>query len=315
MNNCIRRRPVATRFRRFGLRRFSFGMEVKTVQAHTMPRVLSLAVAAVAVTLLSCSGTESDFPAVEGWTQAGEVKIYDADNLWEYIDGAAELFVEYDVQSCRTADLSSGDLTVTVDLYDMGTPLNAFGVFKREHPGKGTPLPGATEAVVSPPYQALLLKDGTYVKVNTVDGELSEPTGWKLLEAMARALPGQTAYPVELDLLPSNGKVAGSEGYKREAFLGLEELGNCVYAEYSGGGDEAWQGFVLLPASGSSPTSAWDALAAQWDSVQHGDVTVLYREIPYSGLVGVVRTDRGIVGAAGATDQAEMLSRLERLTQ
>ena len=272
-----------------------------------MKRMLFLTTSAAAIALLSCSSGASDFPEVSGWTQEGEVLIYDVDNLWEYINGAAELFVEYDVQTCRTTDLSSGDVVVTVDLYDMGTPLNAFGVYNRESSGAGEPLTGAVEAMVSPPYQALLLKGATYVKVNAIEGELTESIGRELLESLARALPGETRYPSELDLLPEAGKVTGSAGYQSEGFLGLTELTDCLYAEYSGAGDEPWQGFVILPASG---TSVWNALSADWESLEHNGLTVLYRQIPYRGLVGVTQTDRGVMGVSGAADQAQLLQRL-----
>jgi hypothetical protein len=272
-----------------------------------MKRMLSFTAAAAIVALLSCSGRESDFPEVEGWAQESDVLIYDVDNLWEYINGAAELFVEYDVQTCRTTDLSSGDVVVTVDLYDMGSPLNAFGVYNRESSGSGEPLPGAVEALVSPPYQALLLKGATYVKVNAIEGELTESIGRELLESLARALPGETRYPSELDLLPEAGKVTGSAGYQSEGFLGLTELTDCLYAEYSGAGDEPWQGFVIIPASG---TAVWNALSADWESLEHNGLTVLFREIPYRGLVGVTQTDRGVMGVSGAADQTQLLQRL-----
>jgi hypothetical protein len=276
-----------------------------------MKRTISLAVLVVAASSLSCTDRSSDFPEVDGWSRTGEVLTYDADNLWEYIDGAAELFVQYDVQTCRTADLAAGDLVVSVDLYDMGTPLNAFGVFKQENPAGGAPLPGAIEAAVSPPYQALLLKGATYVKVNTIGGELTDASGRELLEALARALPGSTTLPSELGLLPEDGKVAGSEGYQREGFLGLTELPGCVYAEYSEAADGTWQGFVVLPPSGSSAGSVWAGLAADWTSLEASGFTVLYREIPYRGLVGVTQTDGSLVGVAGAADETELLSRLE----
>jgi hypothetical protein len=271
-----------------------------------MKRILSLAVLTAAVSCLGCSSQESDFPEIAGWTLAGEVLTYEADNLWEYINGAAELFIQYDVQTCRTADFTSGDVTVTIDLYDMGTPLNAFGVFTRESPGRGTPSPQATAVVVSPPYQALLLKGSTYVKVNAVEGELTDPIGAELLEAVAATLSGQTEYPEELGLLPEHGKVPGSEGYQRVGFLGLTELADCLYAEYAGDGDQTWQGFVVLPSA-----SVWDALAGEWESVEHGGLTVLHRQIPYRGLVGVVQTEQAVVGVSGAADQAELLDRLD----
>ena len=291
----------------------SEGTGAHTLRPYTMRRLRSLTVVVAATTLLSCSEQSSDFPELEGWTRTGEVLTFDADNLWEYINGAAESFLEYDVQTCRTADLASGDLTVTVDLYDMGTPLNAFGIFVRERPTAGAPLRNATEAVVSPPYQALLLKDAMYVKLNAIEGELSETAGLELLEALAATLPGQTTYPAQLELLPQNGVVAGSEGYKREGFLGLTELTHCLYAEYASEGDETYQGFVVLPGPGSSPASTWEALAGEWESIEHEGRTILYTEVPYRGLAGVVQTNRSLVGVAGAADQDELLKRLESL--
>jgi hypothetical protein len=278
-------------------------------------RVESVAILAALCVAAPISGQEVGFPEVEGWSVASDVQMYNADNLWEYINGAAELFVEYELETCFTGDLSSGDLVVTVDYYDMGTPLNAFGVYVRERPDPGTPLAGATEALVSPPYQALLLKGSRYVKVNVFEGELTEANGTSLLEAIARALPGPAAYPAELELLPTNGRVAGTSGFQRDGFLGLTELKDCLYAEFSNDGAEAWQGFAMLFPPHSSAESTWERLAGAWESVEHGDRTVLFREIPYRGLVGVMRTDQGIVGASGAADQAQLLSRLNSLIQ
>ncbi len=280
---------------------------------YEMKRVSATTLLILGASLTSCSEGNGRFPQVEGWAPAGEVRIYDADTLWEYIDGAAELFIEYGVQTCRTADLASGDLVVTVDLYDMGTPLNAFGIFTRERPEQGPSLPEATEAVVSPPYQALLLKGSTYVKVNVVEGELTTTAGAELLEAIARTLPGEAVYPPELALLPQEGRVAGSEGYQTQGFLGVSELANCLYAEYTDEGGEPWQGFVVLPAAGSSMDAVWGNLAGEWQSLEHEGWTLLYREIPYRGLVGVRLTSQAILGVSGAADERELVSRLGRL--
>jgi hypothetical protein len=259
------------------------------------------------------SAQEVGFPDVEGWTVASEVHSYTADNLWEYINGAAELFVEYEVETCFTGDLSSGDLVVTVDYYDMGTPLNAFGVYVRERPDPGIEVPGATEALISPPYQALLLKGSRYVKVNVFEGELTESNGRSLLEAIARALPGPIDYPSELELLPKNGRIAGTAGFQREGFLGLTELTDCLYAEYSSDSSEPWQGFAMLPSENESIESIWGRLSDAWDSTESHGNTVLFREIPYRGLVGVVRTGPTIVGASGAGDQAQLMERIDGL--
>ena len=152
------------------------------------------------------------------------------------------------------------------------------------------------------------MKGSTYAKVNTLDGELTDALGLALLEALAAALPGGTSLPSELDLLPGEGKVAGTEGYKPQAFLGQADLTDCLYAEYSLAGEESWQGFVVLP---SAATSVWETLAGSWDSVSLGGEEVLFTEVPYSGFVGILRSGDRVFGVAEAQDQAQMLVRLE----
>jgi hypothetical protein len=275
---------------------------VNQVRSSGIVRIQTLASLAALCLAVPCVAQEVDFPEVDGWSVESEVRVFTADNLWEYINGAAELFVEYDVQLCMTGDMASGDLMVTVDYYDMGTPLNAFGVYVRERPDPGISLPGVTEAVISPP-----------VKVNVFDGELTDTNGRSLVEAIARELPGPVEYPTELGLLPENGRVAGTAGFQRKGFLGLTELPDCLYAEYSNVGAESWQGFAMLPSAHESADATWERLSGAWDSVEHNGHTVLFREIPYRGLVGVVKTGNGIVGASGAADQEQLLERLGSL--
>jgi len=278
-------------------------------------RVQAVWILAAAFFTIQCNAQEVGFPEIDGWARASEVQMFAADNLWEYINGAAELFVEYELETCHTGDLEADGLVVTVDYYNMGTPLNAFGVYVRERPDPGISLPGATEALISPPYQALLLKGSRYVKVNVFEGELTETNGRALLEAIANALPGPTEYPTELDLLPTTGRVDGTAGFQREGFLGLTELTDCLYAEYSDAGEEPWQGFAMLPSAHASVDAIWERLNAAWESREHDGQTVLFREIPYRGLVGVIQTANGIVGASGATDQEQLLAKLDGLTR
>lgn len=265
------------------------------------------AVLVTAALTASCADQPSGFPQVDGWTQSGEVRIYNAENLWEYIDGAAVLFEEYGVRTCTTADLSAADLSVTVDLYEMGSDLAAVGVFRRENSAQEVDLAGTTIASVSPPYQALMVKGSIYAKVNVFEGELTESNGQQLLEGLAASLPGEAVMPQEFSLLPAEGKVAGSEGYLPGALLSLEELTDCLYARYEGDEGESWEGFVVLP---SSAPDVWESLVDRWKSLELDGHQLLYREVPYSGLVGVVRTDSGIFGVSGADDEAQLRERL-----
>ena len=274
---------------------------------HRISRIARLTVLAASAFAASCTGGPSGFPEVEGWTQAGEVRVYNAETLWEYINGAAELFVEYRVRTCTTADMVAAGVSLTVDLYEMASPLGAVGVFKRESAGGGVNLTGATVAALAPPYQARMVKGNTYVKVNVFEGELTESEGRRLLQGLAASLPGEAVMPQEFSLLPEEGKVAASEGYQPVSLLSLAELTDCLYAQYEGSEGETWEGFVVLPSAASD---VWDALADRWESFEHDGLTVLFREVPYSGLVGVTRTDSGMFGVSGAADETQLRERL-----
>lgn len=255
----------------------------------------------------------ADFPDIKGWKRVSEAKTYNPGNLWEYINGAADQFLAYDFQLLRLCELSSKGLTVTVNIYDMGTRLNAFGIYDSERPDESKKMAIGAEAVILPPYQCLLLKDTYYVKVDVYEGKITESVGKDLLKSIAEALSGAEEYPEELERLPSEGKVAGSEGYIREGYLGMADLRNCVYAKYLEKKKQEYQVFLMIPEPSKSKEAIWKNLTLKWKSKKHKKHTVLYKKIPYKGLVGIMFTDKGIFGVSDSADEKEMLKRLENL--
>ncbi|MFH1942903.1 MAG: DUF6599 family protein [bacterium] len=269
----------------------------------------------VAAMLFSGSLMAADFPKIDGWKPVSEVKAYQPENLWEYIDGAAELFLSYGFREMVCCDLSAKDRVVTVHIYDMGTRLNAFGIYRTERPDGIERLPVGAEGTVLPPYQCLLLKDRFYVKVDAYEGEISETIGKALLAAVAKALKGENTFPEEFKQLPKEGLIAGSERYVRENYLGLADLNRCVYAEYKGEKGKTYQVFTMLPGERESITTQWEKLSAKWKARDHKGTPVLYRTIPYKGFVGIVLVKGKIFGVSDAEDEVEMLHRIEILLE
>ena len=113
---------------------------------------------AVLAVLLGCQAIPQGFLAIDGWSAEGEPKTYDADGLWGLVNGAADTFLSYGFESVTVQNYSAGEVVATVAAYDMGTPLNAFGIYRTEAPPGQAGLQVGAEAVVSPPYQCLLLK-------------------------------------------------------------------------------------------------------------------------------------------------------------
>jgi hypothetical protein len=267
----------------------------------------------VLAAVLSCQATPQGFLAIAGWSPNGEPATYDATGLWELINGGADIFLSYGFETVTVQNFSAGDVTASVAVYDMGRPLNAFGIYRTEAPPEAAALPVGTEAVVSPPYQCLLLKDRYYVKVEAYEGDIDQATGESLVAAIVNALPGEATLPPEFAALPTDGMVAGSSQYSRESLYGLAELDECVHAAYIDDAGSEYQVFVVLPIDEVTTEDVWQRLASAWQETDLGGDAVLFREVPYSGLVGVIRSNGGVIGVANAADEEQLLERLGRV--
>jgi len=66
------------------------------------------------------------FPEVAGWKRSGEIQTFSPKTLYEYIDGAADLYLMYDFQALKVAEYQNEKKSsVTVDVYFHKTPIHA----------------------------------------------------------------------------------------------------------------------------------------------------------------------------------------------
>jgi hypothetical protein len=76
------------------------------------------------------------FRQVNGWHKTEKRETYDRESLFEYIDGAAELYLSYDFQELIVNYLVKADEAgITVELYRMGSSKDAFGIFSHDQEG------------------------------------------------------------------------------------------------------------------------------------------------------------------------------------
>lgn len=73
-----------------------------------------------------------------GWTADGAVSNYDTESIFAYIDGHAEVFLAYGMQRCVSrryvGPTDGGELVV--DLFEMPTAADAFGVYSHDRNGE-----------------------------------------------------------------------------------------------------------------------------------------------------------------------------------
>jgi hypothetical protein len=97
----------------------------------------TLATLLVAITAISgCKGKPANpFPAsgtVPGWEKSGETRTFEPKDLWQYIDGDSEQYIQAGVVSTSTSDYKyKGQLEAVVDIYTMGGPDGAHTILER----------------------------------------------------------------------------------------------------------------------------------------------------------------------------------------
>ncbi len=249
-----------------------------------------------------------DFGGLTGWQPQDSALTYNPKTLWEYINGAADLFLNFGFQQLQSQDISNGKIGATVDIYDMGTALNAYGVYMTERAPNSNSLEIGAEAAVIPPYQCLMLKDRYYVKINIYEDQITAQSGKSLLQAIAEIIPGNNNMPKEFDLLPDTNIIPKSHGYVLEGYQGLSELQNCVFAEYQDS-LSVYQVFIIT----LNIDEAWQKLQKKWKTLDDEESPILLRKIPYKGYVGAILKEASIVGISGLQTKDEIKELLSSL--
>jgi hypothetical protein len=252
----------------------------------------------------------TNFPDIEGWAAISEVMSYNRDNLWEYINGEADQFLDYGFQELMVREFSRDTTSISVDIYNMENALNAFGIYTIERPENNETLKIGAEAVIAPPSQCLLLKDNYYIKIYAFEGHISDDMGKTVLQSLAKSLPGQDKFPDEINLLPSKGKIERSERFILKGYLGLTDLNNCLFADYRDDNGDKYQYFYISQHPLESVDSFIKNLGKKWREDQIDGRLVQIREVPYQGYTGIILVNDKIYGVSNLTKESEIIQKL-----
>lgn len=203
------------------------------------------------------------------WKAAGQDAVYDRKTLYDYMDGGAEVYLAFDFRDVfvrKFADAAQNEMNL--DIYDMGSPAEAFGLFSCDRQDPTAGIGQGSE------YGPGLLRfwRGRYFVSITVSGneDKAEKAVLELGKAVAPLLGPDGALPEMLDLLPPAGLQADTTSYfhdhvhlsnryfvSSENILNLDEKTECLFAEYgSAGGDTGRLLVVRYPDAGQAKAAA-----------------------------------------------------------
>jgi hypothetical protein len=178
--------------------------------------------------------------AIAGWKTDGEPLHYTQDDLWEYVDGAADNFLSFDFRQVTAQNyVSSADRGLKVEIYELGSPLMAYGIYAQMR-SPGLALHEIGGEAFSDEYSMNFWKDRFYVRVAVFEKGADSDAALKLFaKAIAAAIPETgAALPVESCAFPDEGLVPNDLRYVTQGVLGREKFPPAFVGTYRFGEEQ-----------------------------------------------------------------------------
>lgn len=253
------------------------------------------------------AGKEKDdlFPALSGWKGPVAIQTFSPETLYEYINGAADLYLKYDFQELQVAEYhGTGKASLTIEIYRHRTPTHAFGIYSQERNPQAQFLRLGVQGFRE---EGLLVfvSGNFYVKIT--GSNLEEKEGEVLssiAESLAQRLGPPGTLPAVLSAFPEKGKKKNSERYIAKNFLGYDFFKDGFTADYEREGKK----FKLWIIQGESLSDCRERLRRYMEKL--GTPTADPKEgtyrftDPYHGKVELFWRGRNIVGVLGLPDEA-----------
>jgi hypothetical protein len=197
--------------------------------------------------------------SLPGWSIAEGPDEYLPETLFEVLDGGAPVYHALGFRRLVRIRYQLGGESlacVTLDLFDLGTPLGAFGIYRAALPATAAPRSWGAEGYRGGTIAAAW-KGAVYVHA---EADADRPPLADALERIVAlscgAIPGSTALPAILAPLPRERLVARSERYVARDLLGHDFLPGGVVATYRAGGRDAELFFSELAGAAAARAAA-----------------------------------------------------------
>jgi len=189
------------------------------------------------------------------WVLYDRVLQFTPDSLYEQINGRAELYLSYDVVGLSYASFdntSDPGLSISLSVYDMGSPLMAFGIYSVERSPEEEKVDLGREGYRS--NADLYVRHGQYYirAISTDTGEESRQTNLEWVRQIVASLPDTGETVRGLDTLPKENLIADSVRYFKVDAMGLDFMADTFTAQYTRDGGP----ITVFVSQGGSPDAA-----------------------------------------------------------
>jgi hypothetical protein len=236
--------------------------------------------------IADCSGPADLAPAgpfprsgdVSGWQPSGEMQRYTREDLFDYMDGEAEMYFVYGFQEMQVQEYVSGKGgPIRVEIYEVDTDANAYGLFTFYRGGQL--LDVGNEGDVAVGGRVLFWTDRYVVRVYPVK-DAGENDVQSFARLVANELPVGGSPPDLIGRIPAEGLIARSERFFHEKLsldniiwtvnenvLNLSAKTDAVAATYEYGGVRTSLLVVAYPEVGAAGVALGNLRAASSETL------------------------------------------------
>jgi hypothetical protein len=264
-----------------------------------------LIVLVVLISVPPLYGQESFFPQLPGWKIAQDDPVYNANNLWDVIDGAADLYLEYGFVDLHIARyINTDSIEVKAELYRHASNEDAFGMYSQERDTGYNFIPMGAEGYLQ---QGVLnfITGSYYIKLSSFQ------TGIKTNDALlaigkklTEHLKQYNTMPKLFQVFPEVRRLPHTEQYVARNFLGYSFLNSAYVAAYKDS-----SGFKIFVIDAAAQEKANAILADYLKALPKDAVTRLgpgtYQfQDPHIGELGVQVMNQFVYGVLNCSNRS-----------
>jgi len=255
---------------------------------------------------VSSYAQEFSFPDIQGFEKITKYPVYLPENLWDFINGAADTYLALGFVDLHVAEYKKGREVIKLEIYKHSDNTMAFGIYASERsPSYNFIEIGSQGYAVDGVMN--FFKGSYYVKIRT---NSEKPKTLQAEESLARRvealLPGEKEMPALLSLFPKEGRKMNEETFINESVLGHQFLNKAFRAVYQEGNDTFNIYLIKSPSAEATLKTATSYLAVGKVEPDPSETRYAFAD-GYNGTVFLAwKNDILVIISGLAKDQADI---------
>lgn len=173
-------------------------------------------------------------PEITSWKMSEAPQSYFPETLFEYINGAAEIYLAYDFKELIVGNYESDkdEASLSIEIYDMANKINSFGIYSAERFPDNKFISVGSQGYLEEGSLNFII-GRYYIKLLCFDCEEKFESLLNFFsQKIVKRVGDKESLPPLLDVFPEVGLIKNSEKFVLRNFMGYEFMNNGYVANY-----------------------------------------------------------------------------------